>query len=218
MPCFFNVAIHNPGSVGNDQTFKHRSTNLSQNYRGLPRSSPSTSPYFSLPQHAKNHDQYSIAFRFTPKEPINGDDIVFGNDFDHPIRDRLPPGFNTAFKIVKWAVDPGLDGDVYAEKPYLYGPLASSLNILRVGESGAEKASKAELGDDGEGMIFEEGGEGDGEDLRKEKGVPDSEAARKKFFLTEANRKDWEFEAGREHWGDFFNPYLDFNGRTLHLT
>lgn len=119
---------------------------------------------------------------------------------------------------MKWAVDPGLDGDVYAEKPYLYGPLASSLNILRVGESGAEKASKAELGDDGEGMIFEEGGEGDGEDLRKEKGVPDSEAARKKFFLTEANRKDWEFEAGREHWGDFFNPYLDFNGRTVHLT
>lgn len=64
-------------------------------------------------------------------------------------------------------------------------------------------------------MIFVEGGDGDGEELRKEKGVPESEAARKKWFLNEANRKTWEFEAGRTHWGDFFNPYLDFNRMSL---
>ena len=127
----------------------------------------------------------------------------------------MPPGFGTAFKIVKWAIDPGLDGDVYADKPYLYGPLASSINTLRVGESGLRKESEIELGENGEGMVFEEGGEGDGEELRKERGVPDGEAARKKWFLTEANRKNWEFEAGREHYGDFFNPYLDFNGESL---
>jgi hypothetical protein len=75
-----------------------------QNYRGLPRGSPSTSPYFSLPPHAKNKDAYSICFRFRLKEDINGNDLVFGNDFDHPIRDRLPPGFGTAFKIVKWGM------------------------------------------------------------------------------------------------------------------
>lgn len=138
--------------------------------------------------------------------------MVFGNDFDHPIRDRLPPGFGTAFKIVKWAIDPGLDGDVYAEKPYLYGPLASSINTLRVGKSGMGKGEQLELGQEGEGIVFEEGGEGDGEELRRKKGVPETDAARKKWFLTEANRKDWEFEAEREHWGDFFNPYLDFNG------
>jgi hypothetical protein len=48
-----------------------------------------------------------------------------------------------------------------------------------------------------------------------EKGVPETDTARKKWFLTEANRKEWEFEAGREHWVDFFNPYLDFNGTFL---
>jgi Protein of unknown function (DUF1769) len=105
-----------------------------------------------------------------------------------------------------------LDGDVYADQPYLYGPLTSSLNTFRVGQSGVGKGKKLELGEDGEGMAFEEGGEGDGEDLRREKGVPDTDAARKRWFLTEANRKEWEFEAGREHWCDFFNPYLDFNG------
>lgn len=195
----------NHGYISTDDFFQH--------YRGLPPSSPATSPYFSLHQHAKSQDQYSIAFRFTPHESINGDDLVFGNDFDHPIRDRLPPGFGTAFNIVKWVIDPGLDGDVYAEKPYLYGPLASSINTLRVGQSGAVKEKKLGLGEEGEGMVFEEGGEGDGEELRSEKGVPETDAARKKWFLTETNRKEWEFEAGREHWGDFFNPYLDFNSK-----
>lgn len=142
---------------------------------------------------------------------MNSNDIVFGNDFDHPIRDRLPPGFGTAFRIVKWVVDPGLDGDVYADKPYLYGPLASSLNTLRVGSKTQKESEHVEKGD--AGLIFSEGGEGDGEELRKEKGVPDSEAGRKKWFLTETNRTDFDFEAGRIHWGDFFNPYLDFNGR-----
>jgi hypothetical protein len=104
---------------------------------------------------------------------------------------------------------------VYADKPYLYGPLASSINTLRVGQSGVGKGAKLELGEEGEGIVFEEGGEGDGEELRREKGVPETDAARKKWFSTEANRKEWEFEAGREHWGDFFNPYLDFNGPFL---
>ncbi|KAI9848767.1 MAG: hypothetical protein M1830_007272, partial [Pleopsidium flavum] len=99
-----------------------------QNYRGLPNGSPSTSPYFSNEAH--KHDQYSIAFSFLPKKSISGNALVFGNDFDHPIRDRLPPGFNTALKIVKWAIDPGLDGDVYADRPHLYGPALSSLNVV----------------------------------------------------------------------------------------
>lgn len=156
---------------------------------------------------------------------------MFGNDFDHPIRDRLPPGFNTAFKIVKWVVDPGLDGDVYADQPYLYGPANSSVNTLHVGsknDSGAKtgengaakKGGEGEDGEEGEreggedaGLVFEEGGDEDGVQHREENGVPETEAARKKHFLNEENRRAWEWEAGRSYGCDFFNPYLDFNGR-----
>lgn len=176
-----------------------------QSYRGLPRSSPQTSPYFSLPQHTK--DQYSITFKFSPKSSISADDLVFGNDFDHPIRDRLPPGFGTALRIVKWAVDPGLDGDVYSEKPYLYGPAASSVNTLHVGSVAENKDANADAG-----LVFEEGGDAEGLEHRKESGIPDDMAARKKYFLNEENRKAWEWEAGRTYGCDFFNPYLDFNG------
>ena len=30
-------------------------------------------------------------------------------------------------------IDPGLDGDVYADEPYLYGPAASSINTIHIG-------------------------------------------------------------------------------------
>jgi hypothetical protein len=182
-----------------------------QNYRGLPEGAAKTSPYFSHPQHTS--DLYSLAFDFTLKEDINGHDLVFGNDFDHPIKDKLPPGFNQAFNLVKWFIDPGLYGDVYSDEPYLYGPLLSSMNTLRIGpkddkaqEKIEEERANQEL------VVIEEGADGDGQEVREEKKLPDTGAARKKHFLTEAHLKDFTFEKGRQYSNDFYNPYLDFNG------
>jgi len=183
-----------------------------QNYRGLPTSSPKTSPYFSSDPH--KHDLYSLEFNFTPKSDINGHDLVFGNDFDHPIRDKLPPGFDQAFKIVKWFIDPGLYGDVYADEPHLYGPALSSINTFRVcGKDGGEGRKKEDQELEGKVAVISEGGEEDGEEVRKKYGVPDTAAARKKHFLTEANLSKFTFEEGRSYKCDFFNPYLDFNGQ-----
>jgi hypothetical protein len=120
---------------------------------------------------------------------------------------------------VKWVVDPGLDGDVYADKPYLYGPMGSSVNTLFVGgKNGSGKSSGASTPKSNGSMEMDvrEGGSSDGVEYREEKGMPDTEAARKKWFLTEANRKEWEWEAGREYGCDFFNPYLDFNGMSIY--
>lgn len=184
-----------------------------QNYRGLPEHSPNTSPYFSKPPH--EHDLYSLQFSFTLKDDINGHDLVFGNDFDHSISKRLPPGFNQAFNLVKWFVDPGLYGDVYSDKPYLYGPLLSSINILRIGPKDDKEQEKIEeiRANAEEGSALEEGGDGDGKDVRHEHSIPDGGAARQKHFLTEKHQKEFTFEKGREYSNDFFNPYLDFNGR-----
>lgn len=146
-----------------------------------------------------------------PHKTISGNSLVFGNDFDYPIRDRLPPGSGTALHIVRWAIDPGLDGDIYSDKPHLYGPLLSSVNLLRVCDK--VEGDKFEIPsiflEDG----ISEGGIGEGEQLREAKGVPHDPAQRKKWFLREEKRKDWEFEAGRVYQGDFFNPYIDFNGK-----
>jgi hypothetical protein len=203
--------------ISSDRLSSHLRVRI-QNYRGLPESSPTTSPYFSHPPH--EYDLYSLEFSFTLKdEDINGHDLVFGNDFDHPIRDKLPPGFSQAFNLVKWFVDPGLYGDVYAEEPYLYGPLLSSMNVLRVGPKDDQEQERIEevRNQAEEHESLEEGGDGDGLEARHELGIPDDAAGRKKMFLNQAKLKEFTFEKGREYSNDFFNPYLDFNEFSLKL-
>ena len=143
---------------------------------------------------------------------------MFGNDFDRPIRDRLPPGFSTAFRIVKWAIDPGLEGDPYSDNPYLYSPLLATITRLVIGEKIDTKGSKdtyhLPTPDD---KPIEEGGVGDGEEVREELDVPETAAARKKWGLQDDVKAKWEWEAGRAYSGDFFNPYLDFNQFALKL-
>ncbi|KAK0378654.1 hypothetical protein CLIM01_04010 [Colletotrichum limetticola] len=189
-----------------------------QNYAGLPRNSPSTSPYFSEEPHATNKDQYSISFRFTPKKPANAsssvdgisaEDLQFGNDFDHPIRDRLPPGFNTALNIVKWWIDPGLDGDAYADVPHLYGPALSSFNTIHVG-SGVHDEEKG-------GLWFEEGGDEAGLEARERIGAPATSKERMKWALRKDSKENWLFEYGKTYGLDFFNAYLDFANLALRL-
>lgn len=213
-------------------------------FTGIPASSPTTSPYFTHPLHLS--DQYSISFSFIPKVDIQGNDLIFGNNFDRPIRDRLPPGFSQAFKIVKWFIDPGLEGDAYAEKPYLFGPALSSWNILRIGEKIFEpQKSKSKSNGDAEEeespstkeaeqtedtdaweipnvdsfheTIVEEGAEGSGAEVRSTLSIPPDSSGRKKHFLTESNREKFIFEAGRLYQSDFGNPYLDFNDFSLKL-
>ncbi|CAI6336187.1 unnamed protein product [Periconia digitata] len=177
-----------------------------KDYRGLPSSSPSTSPYFSDSAHT--YDRYSISFSFTPKEDIGGDDLVFGNDFDHPIRDRLPPLFDKAFGIVKWWIDPGLEGDVLADEPYLYGPLLSSINVLSIPSASPSEAEKKQDAF----PIFTES-----TSAEESVAIPQTSSARQKFFLTPSNREQFVFKKDQEYHCDFFNPYLDFNEFALKL-
>jgi hypothetical protein len=229
----YDVSTHKVVPVNAPQTitFETSSIILSlavrlRKFTGFPSGSPETSPYFEHPLHKS--DQYSISFSFIPKTDIPGSDLVFGNDFDRPIRDRLPPGFNQAFRIVKWFIDPGLEGDVYADNPYLYGPALSSWNILRIGEKvinpppsdpkvNEEQSWKMPNAESFHETVVEEGAEGSGGEIRKEASIPSDSAARKKFFLTESHRDAFTFEAGRLYQSDFGNPFLDFNDFSLKL-
>lgn len=183
-----------------------------RNYRGLPSRCPPTSPYFADPWHAK--DQYSVAFSFVPKQDLPSLHTVWGNDFDHPVRDRLPPGFNLAFKIVKDFIDPGLSCDAYADEPWLYGPSLSCWFAFRVGEKVGEGEDFAAPGEE---EVTREGGDGSGADERARLGLPENNEKRRKFFLEAANREAFTFEKGRCYTADFFNPYLDFGNCALKL-
>lgn len=187
-------------------------------YRGLPSESPMTSPYFDDPMHTK--DQYSIAFSFVPKIDLPSVDTAWGNDFDHPVRDRLPPGFNTAFRIVKDFIDPGLECDAYADEPWIYGPSLSCWFAFGIGDKIDDKNATSELRKDRKEVddVLKEGADSeDGWEIRRRHGLPDNNEKRRKHFLSASNRQPFVFEQGRTYHGDFYNPYLDFGNFALKL-
>lgn len=120
-------------------------------------------------------------------EGISAADLQFGNDFDHSIRNFLPPGVNTAMNILKWWIDPGLEGDAYADEPFLYGPALSSFNAVRVGagehdeeiglwvEEGASSDDEDDDGDDDD-----DDGDGDDDTSGPSAGSKSGEAAQDK--------------------------------------
>jgi hypothetical protein len=178
-----------------------------QDYKGYPENSPTTSAYFQDPLHT--NDQYSISISFTPKEDINGNDLIFGNDFDKPLRDRLPMGFNAALRLVKWTLDPSIEGDAYADKPYLYSPALATWNQFRIGGKEHRDVSAD--------YVVKEGAEGEGEEVRSQLQIPDTSDGRRKHFQTETNRQNFTFEKGRSYMADFGNQYLCFSDISVKL-
>lgn len=187
-----------------------------RDYKGLPLHAPSTSTYF---KHAtRKNEQYSIGFSFVPKKDINAADTLWGNDFDHPVRDRLPPGFSIAVKIVKEFVDPSIELDAYADKPWMYAPSVASFFAFRIGEKkGAEEWARDGIPFLPQGEPLEEGADGSGVDVREELGMPEEASTRRKRYRCKENLKNLTFEAGRLYQADFFNPYIDFGNFSLKL-
>lgn len=188
-----------------------------KDYNGLPQDSPETSDYFQHPLHTS--DRYSIGFSFVPKRDIKGNDLVTGFDFDHSIKDRLPPGFRYAMKIVTTILDPGIYSDPYSDKPYLYGPALSSFFAFRIGEQTADVPADHQLVSleaNSKGVI-EEGADGSGQRVRADCQIPARTSKRRKNFLDEKKLESFTFEAGRMYHADFFNPYLDFANFALRI-
>ncbi|KAJ5195545.1 uncharacterized protein N7498_008983 [Penicillium cinerascens] len=193
-----------------------------RDFEGLPSESPKTSIYFDHERHLR--DFYSISFSFIPKKSINSKDLVWGNDFDHPIRDQLPPGFNIAYKIAKTFIDPGINCDAYSNRPWSYGPALSCFFVFRVGEhrhkvsnGGWSQRSPETISTLAKRPVVEEGGDGDGYAIRQDLGIPSDSKGRRKYFLSPMNRQGFNLEKGREYFADFYNPYFDPNRVVLKL-
>ena len=186
-------------------------------YNGLPKGAAENSSYFSHPLHTS--DRYSVAWSFVPKRNIPGRDLVMGFDFNHPVRDRLPPGTKTAVKIATTVLDPGLYADPFSDEPYLYGPMLSSCFALRIGGKDEEDAVDEQLKrlDEENDGVVEEGASLSGDSIRSTHTIPEGWKARRKFFLDESQLEKFTFEKGRLYHADFFNPHLDFSNFSLRL-
>jgi hypothetical protein len=126
-----------------------------RSYTGLPNRAPTSCPaYFEHP--SRSREQYSISFSFVPKVDLPATTAIWGNDFDHPVRDRLPPGFNIAVGLVKMWVDPTIELDAYADEPWMYAPALACFFAFRIGERrGVEGWGSGELVQEDDGPLLE---------------------------------------------------------------
>ncbi|KAK4700283.1 hypothetical protein P7C70_g5967, partial [Phenoliferia sp. Uapishka_3] len=72
---------------------------------------------------------FSIVINGRFKEEIKAHEVLWGNEWDNPIRESLPYGTSAALKFVHF-VDPTLTHDIYADKPWALSPLLSTVNFL----------------------------------------------------------------------------------------
>lgn len=117
---------------------------------------------------------------------IDGNDLLFGNDFDLPIRDILPYGFSFALGLFKKLVDPSVDGDAYADQPYLYGRALTSFTTIYYKEKDQDWVSLDQP----------------------------SASKRRQNYLQEEERRKFEFSAGTLYYLEFATPYLEINNET----
>lgn len=166
-----------------------------KNFRGLsangeaPRELDAT--YFDA-----TADTSSVQFSGTIKADVNADQVLFGNDFDEPIKDSLPPGTSLGLKALKW-IDPSLETDLYADRPWAFSPLLATMNLIST-TGAAEGLARIEE---------------DTTNLVKEKITTKQ---RRAYFADKAHREKFNLK-DMSVAGDFSNPFIDFNTLSIAL-
>lgn len=141
-------------------------------------------------------DTSSVQFSGTIKADLTGDDILFGNDFDEPIKDSLPPGTSLGLKALKW-IDPSLETDLYSDRPWAFSPLLATMNLINTtgNTNGLDRIEE------------------DTSNLVKEKITTKQ---RRTYFAEKAHREKFNLK-DMTLAGDFSNPFIDFNTLSVAL-
>ncbi|KAN0061460.1 hypothetical protein ACQY0O_006307 [Thecaphora frezii] len=202
-------------------------------------------PYFSGGLGKGMSWSMQIQGRFLSPSPISTDDLVFGNEFDRPIKDHLPYGTSVALQFVK-VVDPNLQHDLYAERPWAFSPYIATMGRVATHRL-ADDAKEAKgldgwpafpspdnadggaqyLDDDVTSLFYKRDGEFDtsiepDEDNVKnlrggEAGVEKAHEFRKRWFGSKQHRQKCNIDKDQVVTADFFNGFIDFNDLSLHI-
>lgn len=181
-------------------------------------------PYFSA-NHGKNQS-WSMQIQGRFKSTVNADDLVFGNEFDKPIKDHLPYGTGVALQFVK-LVDPNLEHDLYAQKPHAWSPyLATMPRINSVKLDDAKESVDSwpafpthpdYVQDDITSLIPAQLAEKEKDTVANFKGIDKAHEYRQRFLGNKAHRTQIQVDDSQLVTADFFNGFIDFNDLTLHI-
>lgn len=177
-----------------------------QNFKGCSEYDETNSKYKS--EIDKN---LMIRIEFRPKKEINGNDLLWGNDFDSPIRDYLPYGTAMGLKVFTKFVDPSCEYDLYADKPWIYGKCLSSFNNINVSLESAEHES----GNGGEDTLTWEENISKFHDENEEVDIPLNNKKRQSYFTSKENCLKYTFLPGVIYRLEFCNDYLSLKDNKL---
>lgn len=129
----------------------------------------------------------SFEVNFKPKYPVNGKDFLFGNDFSTPIKDYVPTTLLSAgLKFFNWFINSTVKGDIYNDKPYLYGPILNSCTFISLDE----KLPSPNSIKDSSSVKIEENLNKNPDNILK---IPQLSLDRKKFFNKSTNCENFVF-------------------------
>ncbi|WVW84290.1 hypothetical protein I302_106321 [Kwoniella bestiolae CBS 10118] len=159
---------------------------------------------------------YGIVVRGKYKTPFNADNLVFGNVFEKPIRDNLPWGTSIATKFM-YFVDPTVEADIYADKPWALSPaLATMAHLSLVSnpeEKGKEGQGKPYIDERSLGWLEEnvDGDEADDIPPYTDNDEKSHISLRRKWLTKASNRRAVQVDESTEVGMEFCNGLLDFN-------
>ncbi|KAL7423607.1 hypothetical protein Q5752_001188 [Cryptotrichosporon argae] len=146
---------------------------------------------------------YGIVVRGRFLDEVDADDVLFGNVFESPVRDHLPWGTSIATKFM-YFIDPTLELDIYADKPWALSPALASMTHLSLGKAGGNDAG-AVVDEDALGFLSEvyEGA--------TPPPTTGDAAARRKWLGKKENRAAIKLGPDVQVGFEFCNGLLDFN-------
>ncbi|CUM64071.1 uncharacterized protein PRCAT00001660001 [Priceomyces carsonii] len=155
-----------------------------------------------------------LKVHFRPKYPIKGSELIFGNDFTVPIRDYVPTSLlATGLKFFNWFINNTVKGDVYNDKPYLYGLALNSFSYVSIDnvflESDSDEPKTVEKRDKGAKITdttnFAENLNRNIDNILK---IPETSIARKRFFTSLSNCENFVFNENSNYVFQFDTNFL----------
>lgn len=157
------------------------------------------------------HANLRFEVNFRPKRQIKGSELLFGNDFTVPIKSYVPTSLlSTGLKFFTWFVNKTIRGEIYGDRPYLYGLALNSFTYMSLTNDTWRDVNKTQTENDGKN-----GAEGtaDGkENINSNEDntlkIPSDPAQRKRFFNSVAHCESFVFNDTTSYHLQFDTSYL----------
>ncbi|OXG17580.1 hypothetical protein C367_05068 [Cryptococcus neoformans Ze90-1] len=153
---------------------------------------------------------YGIVVKGKFLEDLTADEVVFGNTFERPIKDSLPWGTSVATKFM-YFIDPTLELDIYADKPWALSPALATMNYLSL-EDGSKVGKDLMVKEDSLEFIKSKAkDEGATVPTPREGNEKTEISARRKWLADKKNREKIKLGKDVVVGMEFANGLLDFN-------